>query len=148
MSLPAKLDQDMKQAMLTKDADRLSTLRLLKSAVKYAAIEKPGSVIGDSEILQVIQKQIKQRRESIQQFTDGGRKELAAKEAAEVKVLESYLPKQISMDELKNIVEQEVKAQGAASKKDFGKMMKHLSEKLAGSADNKRLSEILGQLLK
>ena len=148
MSLMAKLDQELKQAMLTKDADRLSTLRLLKSAIKYAAIEKPGSVMGDTEIVQVIRKQIKQRRESIQQFSEGGRRELAAREEAEVRVLESYLPEQISADALKTMVEQEVKAQGAAAKKDFGRMMKYLGEKLAGRADNKRLSEILGQLLK
>ena len=147
MSLLEKLDQDMKQAMLARDEGRLSTLRLLKSAVKYAAIEK-SAALSDAEIIQVIQKQIKQRRESIQQFTEGGRREMAAKEENEARILESYLPKQISQDDLKKIVEQEVKTQGAATKKDFGRMMKHLNEKLAGSADNKRLSEILGGLLK
>ena len=147
MSLLEKLDQDMKQAMLAKDEGRLSTIRLLKSAVKYAAIEK-SAAMSDAEIVQVIQKQIKQRRESIQQFTDGGRREMAAKEENEARILEGYLPKQIGAEELKRIVESEVKAQGASTKKDFGKMMKHLSEKLAGSADNKRLSEILGGLLK
>ena len=147
MSLTEKIDSDLKRAMIDKDEARLSTIRMLKSAIQYVAIEKSGP-LGDAEIVQVIQKQIKQRKESIQQFVDGGRKEMAAKEENEARILESYLPKQISQDELKKIVEQEVKSQGAASKKDFGRMMKHLNEKLAGSADNKRLSEILGGLLK
>ena len=147
MTLPEKIDQDLKQAMLAKDQARLSTLRMLKSALQYAGIEK-NAALGDAEALQVIQKQIKQRKESIQQFAGGGRKELAAKEEAEVRVLESYLPRQISDEELGRIVREEARAQGASCKKDFGRMMKHLNEKLAGSADNKRLSEILGGLLK
>jgi uncharacterized protein len=147
MSLMQQLDQDLKQAMIAKDELRLSTIRFLKSAVKYVAIDK-GSDIVDADILQVIQKQIKQRKESIQQFVDNGRKELAAKEEAEIKVLEGYLPKQMSDADLNQLVENEVRAQNASGKKDFGRMMKHLGEKLAGSADNKRLSEILGKLLK
>ena len=147
MSLIEKIDNDLKQAMRARDEARLSTIRMLKSAIKYVAIEKSGA-LGDAEIVQVIQKQIKQRRESIQQFRDGGRSEMAAKEEKEASILEGYLPKQINPEELKNIVEQEVRAQGASTKKDFGRMMKHLNDKLAGSADNKRLSEILGGLLK
>ena len=148
MPLSAKIDQDLKQAMLAKDETKLSTIRMLKSAMKYAAIDKPGAVFGDAEAMVVIQKQIKQRRESIQQFTEAGRADLSSKEEAELKILEGYLPKQLADVELKTIVENEVKAQGASTKKDFGRMMKHLNEKLAGGADNKRLSELLGQLLK
>ena len=147
MSLSEKIDLDLKRAMLAKDEARLSTIRMLKSAIKYVAIEKSGA-LGDAEIVQIIQKQIKQRRESIQQFTDGGRKEMAAKEENEARILEEYLPKQIGPEELKRLVEQEVRSHGASTKKDFGRMMKILSEKLAGSADNKRLSEVLGGLLK
>jgi uncharacterized protein YqeY len=146
MALLEKIDRDLKSAMLSKDEARLSTLRFLKSAVQYAAIEKSGA-LADAEVLQVIQKQIKQRRESIAQFTTGGRKEMAAKEENEARILEAYLPKQLSGEELRRVVEQEVKAQGATSKKDFGRLMKHLTEKLAGAADNKSLSEALGKLL-
>ena len=142
-----KIDQDTKQAMLAKDADRLGVLRFLKSAVKYAAIEKSGTM-NDAEVMQVIQKQIKQRRESIQQFAAGGRKDLAAKEEKELAILENYLPRQMPDSALKEIVEEEARAQGATAKKDFGRMMKHLNEKLAGAADNKRISEILGGILK
>ena len=146
MTLSEKIDSDIKQAMLSKDEARLSTVRFLKSALKYAAIEKSGA-LADAEVLQIIQKQIKQRRESIAQFSANGRQEMADKEENEARILEAYLPKQLSGDDLRRVVEQEVKAQGAASKKDFGRMMKHLTEKLAGSADNKSLSEALGKLL-
>ena len=135
--------------MREKNEIKFSTLRMLKSAVKYAALEKSaGTVLSDAGSMQVIQKQIKQRRESIQQFSAAGRKDLSIKEEAELTILESYLPKQLSDAELKTVVEQEVASQGASTKKDFGRMMKHLNEKLAGGADNKRLSELLGQLLK
>jgi hypothetical protein len=147
MSLQEKLDKDLKEAMISKDAPKLSTIRLLKSALKYTAIEKKTDSLTDAEIQQVIQKQIKQRRESIEQFTRGGRAELAGKEEAEVRVLESYLPKQMPDVELQKFVEAEAKAAGAVSKKDFGRMMKLLSEKLAGQADAKRVSEFLGKIL-
>ena len=147
MALLEKLDQDIKQAMISKDAQTLSVLRFLKSAVKYAAIEKT-SALTDAEVIQVIQKQTKQRRESIQQFTEGNRKDLAAKEEKELAVLERYLPKQLSDEDLKKIVEKEAQALGASTKKDFGRLMKHLNEKLAGSVDNRRLSAELGKILK
>ena len=148
MSLLEKIDQDVTKAMRAKDETRLSTLRFLKSAVKYLAIDKTGTALSDADVLQVIQKQIKQRRESIQQFATAGRQDLASKEKAELKILEDYLPKQLSDAELEAVVAAEVKAQGASGKKDFGRMMKHLNEKLAGGADNKRLSDALGQLLR
>ena len=147
MALQEKIDQDMKDAMKTKDADTLSVLRFLKSAVKYAAIEKTGELT-DADVTAVIQKQIKQRRESIQQFSENGRKEMAAKEEKELSILERYLPKQLSDEELQKTVEKEAAVLGATTKKDFGRLMKHLSEKLAGSVDNKRMSAELGKILK
>ena len=147
MPLLEKIDQDMKDAMRAKDADTLSVLRFLKSAVKYAAIEKTGELT-DADVTAVIQKQTKQRRESIQQFSENGRKEMAAKEEKELSILERYLPKQLSDEELKKIVEKEAAALGASTKKDFGRLMKHLSDQLAGSVDNKRLSAELGKILK
>ena len=147
MSLQNKIDEDLKSAMVSKDADRLSVLRMLKSAVKYGAIEKKQAELSDADVLQVIQKQIKQRRESIEQFSKGARADLAAKEAKEAEILERYLPKQLSEAELAQFVTAEVKTAGAASKKDFGRMMKILTEKLKGQADAKRVSEILGRLL-
>jgi uncharacterized protein YqeY len=147
MSLAQKIDQDLKAAMIAKDETKLSTLRFLKSALKYSAIEKKVDALSDADAQQVIQKQIKQRKESIDQFEKNGRPELAEKEIAENKVLEGYLPKQMGDAELAAFVEAEVKAQGASSKKDFGRMMKHCSEKLQGQADSKRISEALGKFL-
>lgn len=147
MSLQQKIDQDIKQGMISKDETKVSTLRFLKSALKYVAIEKKVELLSDLEIQQIIQKQIKQRRESIDQFTKAGRQELAGKEEQEVKILESYLPKQLTDAELEAFVASQLKEAGATSKKDFGRMMKLVNEKLAGQAEPKRVSEILGKVL-
>ena len=133
--------------MTAKDADKVSVLRFLKSAVKYAAIEKKVTSLGDSEILQVIQKQIKQRRESVDQFSKAGRTELAEQESKELKILETYLPAQMPDAELDQFVKTEAAAAGASTKKDFGRMMKLLNEKLKGRADASRLSQSLGKVL-
>ena len=141
-------DEDLKKAMVAKDETRLSVLRMLKSALKYSAIEKKLEALPDADASAVIQKQVKQRRESIDQFAKAGRNDLADKEKRELAVLESYLPKQIADTELEKIVQAELQANGASSKKDFGRMMKVLNDKLAGGADSKRISETLGKFLK
>ena len=143
--LNTQIDQEIKQAMMARDAARLDVLRFLKSAVKYAMLEKKDWT--DADTRQVIQKQIKQRRESIDQFSKNGRADLATPEEAAVKILETYLPKQLGEEELMQIVSAEVKAAGAGSKKDFGRMMKLLNEKLLGSAEARRVSEALGKIL-
>ena len=147
MPLYEKIDQDLKAAMMAKDSARLSTLRFLKSALKYATIEKKKDALNDAEVQQIIQKQIKQRKESIDQFLKAHRHDLADKESQEAKLLESYLPQQLSDEELLKIIAAEIKTQGAASKKDFGRMMKHLTEKLQGQAEGKRLSDVLNKIL-
>ena len=147
MSLIEKLDADLRQAMIAKDETKLGVIRFLKSAVKYAAIEKKVQTLADADVFLVIQKQIKQRRESIDQFSKAGRKDLADAETSQVRVLETYLPKQLSGAELQTEVQAAVKETGAVSKKDFGRTMKALTEKLSGRADAKRISECLGKLL-
>lgn len=147
MSLYDRFDADLKAAMTAKDAEKTSVIRFLKSALKYSAIEKKVEKLPDADILQIIQKQIKQRRESIDQFTKGKRADLAKKEAAELAILETYLPKQVTGEELVKIVQAEVQVLGASSKKDFGRVMKSLNEKLAGQADAKSISEALNKLL-
>ncbi len=145
--LVAKIEQDIKSAMIAKDEVKLSVTRFLKSALKYAAIEKKVEALSDADAQAVIQKQIKQRKESIDQFTKGGRTDLAEKEMKEAAVLEAYLPKQMSDADLDAMVEAEVKAQGASTKKDFGRMMKALTEKVAGQAPPARISEKLNKIL-
>ena len=147
MSLMETIEQDLKQAMRAKNEAKTSTLRFLKSALHYAAIEKKTATLSDSDAQQIIQKQIKQRRESIAQFTQGGRQELAANETREAEILEAYLPQQLTDAELEKAVQAAVKETGAASKKDFGRLMKLLTEKLSGQADAKRISECLGRVL-
>lgn len=148
MSIAQKIDKELKTAMTEKDTVKLSTLRFLKSALKYSAIEKKVDYLTDADTQALIQKQIKQRRESIDQFSKNGRPELAAQETAELKVLESYLPSQMTDTELDALVNAESQSAGASSKKDFGRMMKLLNEKLQGRADSKRVSESLGKILK
>ena len=147
MSLQEKIDQELKQAMISKDVTRVSTLRFLKSAIKYSAIEQKTGNLSDAQIQQVIQKQIKQRKESIDQFSKADRKDLAQKEVNEAVILESFLPKQVPDAELEALVREAVHEAQANSKKDFGRMMKLLNEKLAGRADSKRVSEFLGKIL-
>src|SRR5690242_19123301 len=100
MTLSARLSADIKASMLAKDAERLATLRLLKSALGYVQIEKKTDELSDAEVISVLQKEIKKRRDAIEQFTQGGRPDLAAKEQAESAILESFLPTPLSAPEL------------------------------------------------
>src|SRR5271165_5577301 len=104
MSLQERLSQEMKAAMLARDADRLSALRMLKSAVGYAQIEKKTDQLPDAEVIAIVQKEVKKRRDSVEQFEKGGRGELAAKEKQEIAVLESFLPKPLPPEELEALV--------------------------------------------
>src|SRR6476619_7951703 len=147
MTLPERIDADLKDAMRAKNATRLGVLRGLKSAVKYAAIEKPDGVLDDTAATQVIRKQVKQRQDSIESFEKGGRPELAAKEKEELEILNAYLPKGLNADELAALVRETIAEVGATSKAQMGAVMKALQAKAAGRADGKALSaEVQKQL--
>jgi uncharacterized protein YqeY len=149
MGLSDRIDSDLKDAMRAKDATRLSVLRMLKAALKNAAIEKSGAdaQMSDTEAIQVIRKQVKQRQDSIESFEKGGRAELAAKEKEELSILQSYLPQAMSADELTKVVRETIAEVGASSKAQMGAVMKALQSKLAGRADGKTLStEVQRQL--
>jgi uncharacterized protein YqeY len=143
MTLQERVDSDLKDAMRAKDATRLGVLRMLKSALKYAAIEKGGAEaqLDDTEAAQVIRKQVKQRQDSIEQFEKGGRPELAAKEKEELELLNAYLPQGLSADELASVVRETISELGATSKAQMGAVMKALQGKVAGRADGKTLSQ-------
>jgi uncharacterized protein len=143
MTLQERVDSDLKDAMRARDAAKLGVLRMLKSALKYSAIEKSGAEaqLDDAEAVQVIRKQVKQRQDSIEQFEKGGRPELAAKEKEELAILNAYLPQGLSADELANIVRETIAEVGATSKAQMGAVMKALQGKLAGRADGKTLSQ-------
>jgi uncharacterized protein len=147
MTLPERIDADLKDAMRAKEAARLSVLRGLKSALKYAAIEKADAALDDAAAIQVIRKQVKQRHDSIESFEKGGRPELAAKEKEELEILNAYLPKGLSADELSSVVRETIAQVGATSKAQMGAVMKALQEKVAGRANGKTLSaEVQRQL--
>ena len=149
MSLQQQIDNDLKEAMKAREAERLGVLRMLKAALKNAAIEKGGAtaVLDDAEASAVIRKQVKQRQDSIEGFTKGGRPELAAKEQAEMEVLNAYLPKAMSPEDLAALVAEAIAEAGATSKAQMGAVMKIASAKAAGRADGKALSmEVQRQL--
>ncbi len=143
MALAERVDTDLKDAMRAKDATKLGVLRMLKSALKYAAIEKSGTEaeLNDAEAAQVVRKQAKQRQDSIESFEKGGRAELAAKEKEELSILQAYLPQGMSPDELAKVVRDTIAEVGATSKAQMGAVMKALQEKAAGRADGKTLSQ-------
>jgi uncharacterized protein len=138
-----KIAADMKEAMRAKDAARLSTLRLLKSAVEYHKIEKKQEQLTDADVTAVIKKQIKQRQDSIESFEKGGRPDLIDKEKAELVVLKSYLPEELSPAQVEEVVKATIAEVGATTKTDMGKVMKAVQAKLAGRADNRLVSQIV-----
>jgi len=143
MTFQERLDSDLKEAMRAKDATTLGVLRMLKSALKYTAIEKSGAEaeLSDAEAAQVIRKQAKQRQDSIESFEKGGRAELAAKEKKELSILNAYLPQAMSADELSKVVRETIAEIGATSKAQMGAVMKALQAKVGGRADGKTLSQ-------
>ena len=141
MTLQERIDADLKDAMRAKDAGKLAVLRMLKSALMYASIEKSDGGLDDAAASQVIRKQVKQRQDSIESFEKGGRPELAAKENEEMEMLNAYLPKGLSADELSALVRETITEVGATSKAQMGAVMKALQAKVAGRADGKALSQ-------
>jgi uncharacterized protein len=149
MTLQSQVDNDIKDAMRARDTVRLNALRMLKTAMKNAAIEKGGAeaLLDDAEAAAVIRKQIKQRQDSVEGFEKGGRPELAAGESAEIAVLAGYLPKNLSPDEVTALAREAIAEAGATSKQDIGAVMKIAIAKAAGRADGKTLSMAVQKLL-
>ena len=149
MTTQEKIDADLKAAMRSRDADRLSVLRLVKSALTNAAIEKHGSAggLGDADAAAVLRKQVKQRQDSIESFEKGGRPELAAKERKEIEYLSEYLPKPMSDDEVLRLVKESIAEAGATSKAQMGTVMKIVTERAAGRVDGKTLSQVVQKAL-
>ena len=150
MTLSEQVDHDIKEAMKARQADRLGVLRLLKAAIKNAAIEKGGQagVLDDTEATAVIRKQVKQRQDSIEGFEKGNRPELAAKERAEIEVLNTYLPQALSPEELGRLVDEAIAEVGATGKAQMGAVMKVLTPKAAGRVDGRTLSQEVQKRLK
>jgi len=146
MSLSEKLDQDMKQAMREKDQVKLSTIRFLKSFIKNREIDKK-AVLTEEEIIDAVQKQIKQRKDVIPDFEKVSRQDLIDAAKKEIAILEIYLPAQLSLDDLKAIIAKAISDVGASSPKDMGKVMAKILPDIKGKADGKVASDIVKSLL-
>ena len=134
MSLKNQIIEDMKSAMKAGEKDRLKVVRLIMAAIKQVEVDKRVE-LDDAGVLSVLDKMVKQRRDSVEQFEKGGREDLAAIERAEIEVLEKYLPDQLSADELAALVDEVIAATGAESMRDMGKVMGQIKAKAAGRAD-------------
>lgn len=147
--LATRIPEDLKTAMKAKDTVTLAVLRALKTAMTNASIEKGHltATLDQAEVEALIRKQIKQRQDSLTQFSNAGREELAANEAAEIKVLEKYLPAALSAEEITALVDAVVAETGASSKADMGRVMKLAQERAAGRADGKALSQEVAKRL-
>lgn len=142
MTLNERIQDDMKSAMKAQDAALLGTLRMLKSAIQNQQIAL-GHELTDAEVAGTLEKQAKQRRDSIDQYHAGGRSDLAEREASELAVIESYLPQKLGEDALIKLVEAAIVETSASTMADMGKVIKFVMEKAAGSADGKQVSEIV-----
>jgi uncharacterized protein YqeY len=134
MSLKSQITDDMKSAMKAGDKDRLKVVRLIMAAVKQVEVDKRVE-LDDAGVLSVLDKMVKQRRDSVEQFEKGGREDLASIERAEIGILETYLPKQLDDAELEALIDAAINATGAESIRDMGKVMGQIKSKAAGRAD-------------
>lgn len=147
MPIEESVDHDLIAAMKAKNAEKVSTLRLVKSAIGNTKIEKKKNTLEDAEVVEILQRQVKQRKESIESFEKAGRKDLSEKEQRELSILQIYLPKQLDDAEIKSLAQKAVVQSGAKIKADAGKVMKELMPHVKGKADGKRVNEIVLSLL-
>jgi len=141
-----QIQEDLKRSMKAKDGNRVSVLRFLLSSIQNREIEKRDT-LDDEEVLAEITSSAKRRKESMEAFEEGGRTDLVEKEAAELAILQEYLPEQLSPDEIRGVVQEVVEAVGAKTASDLGKVMKELMPRLRGKADGKLVNEIVQEAL-
>ncbi len=134
MTLKERLTEDMKSAMKGAEKQRLSTIRMAQAAIKQREVDER-IALDDAQVLAVLEKMIKQRKESIVQFEQGGRADLAAQERAEIELLQTYMPAQLSPADLETLIRDAIAATGAVSVKEMGKVMAIIKSKAAGRAD-------------
>lgn len=146
MNLADRLNEDMKQAMRAQDKFRLTTIRMVRAAVKNQEIElrRP---LEDNEVIDILSREVKQRKDSLQEFGKAGRDDLATAVASEIDIISQYLPTQLGEEEIKTLVTQTIQETGASSKADMGKLMGALMPKVKGRADGKLVNQIVQQLL-
>jgi uncharacterized protein len=145
-ALTDKVRADMTEAMKAQEKERLSTLRMLQSALKNEQINV-GHELSDEEAMTVIRKAMKQRQDSIEQYQNAGRTELAEKERSEMELLKTYLPAELTPEELESGIREIIASTGAQSKKDLGKVMKEATARFKGRVDGKKVQEVVARLL-
>ena len=143
------LQEELKQSMLARNELKTSVLRMLLSAINYQEIQKGGAgyEANEVDVMSVVQKEAKQRRDSIEEFTKAGRQELADKEQKELEILQKYLPEQLSEEEIKKLVDEAISQTGASNISDMGKVMGALMPKIKGKADGSLVSKIVKESL-
>ncbi|HEX7056938.1 MAG TPA: GatB/YqeY domain-containing protein [Bacilli bacterium] len=146
MSLSERLDEDMKQAMKSQDKFKLSVLRMIRSAVKYQEIGQKRA-LNDDEVLDILNRELKQRKESLQEFERAGREDLIDNVKGEISIISAYMPSQLSAEELQAIVQATIAEVKASGKADMGKVMGALMPKVKGKADGKEVNRLVQQLL-
>jgi hypothetical protein len=146
MSLLKRFDDDLKQALKTSERSKVSVIRMVKAAVKNVQIEK-GRELSDDEVLSVLSTMAKQRRESIEQFTKGGRADLVQSEEQELSILQSYMPQQLTHDEIEKLIRDAIRESSATGAQDMGKVMRILMPKIKGIADGKYVNQRVKELL-
>ncbi|MBJ6363103.1 GatB/YqeY domain-containing protein [Paenibacillus sp. GCM10012307] len=146
MNLSERLNDDMKQAMKSQDKFKLSTIRMVRASMKNQEIDfkRP---LDDSEVLDILSREIKQRKDSLQEFKKAGRDDLATNLAAEIDIISVYLPQQLTEEEIKVIVQQTIQETGASSKAEMGKVMSALLPQVKGRADGKLVNQLVQQFL-
>jgi len=145
-TLTTRITDDVKTAMRSKDKARLGVLRLITAAIKQIEVDQR-ITLDDDQVITVLEKMLKQRKDSIEQFSKAGRDELVAQEASEIEIIQEYMPEQLSEDELNSMINEAISSTGAASMKDMGKVMGMLKPKLAGRADMGLVSKIIKEQL-
>lgn len=144
--LKEEIQKHLKEAMKSKDEVKVRTLRMVIAALKNFEVEKMGEAT-DEEVIQIIQKEAKRRREAIEEYKNAGREDLAQSEEEELKILMEYLPKQMTEDEIRSLALEVIKEVGASSLKDLGKVMKVIMPKVKGRADGKVVNRIVREIL-
>lgn len=146
MNLSERLNEDMKQAMKSQDKFKLSTIRMVRATMKNLEIDLKRT-LDDNEVLDILSREIKQRKDALQDFEKAGRDDLAEQVKAEAEILAEYLPEQLNEEEIKVIVQQTIQETGASSKADIGKVMSALMPKVKGRADGKLVNQAVQKLL-
>ncbi len=146
MNISERLSDDLKKALKAGEKEALSAIRMIKAAIKNKEIEK-GPPLGDEDINGVLASLARQRKESIEQFSKAGRQDLVEKETKELSIVQSYLPRQLTEEELREIIQDVIKETGAVGSKDMGKVIKSVMAKAKGQVDGKVVSELVKNLL-